>query len=701
MRNNIKNKITDLQIGSINCRSLSKSSNIPRSQSFSRHLTTQHLDIICLQETQEAHSDTIQQRLDMQLKAQQSIWSSHCGIVSLNPQVHITSLYVSSDDRVILCKVSHPNNVFPSFTIMNIYASATNFQRYAFYATLLQLVYFQSILTNMNTGNPLPSQHPDIVVGDFNYNFTQFPAHSITDYSPPALEFLSSSYASQVLTETSLDPDSHFVMPQLDQHTTPPVCSQWIWHGLLLHHYSEVSHKLNTDPTTPTFRREFTSTTIDYIFISPDLAPFVTKSDIQFISSTWTDHALLRFDLRFTSTTHGTGIWKANLYLVQNEYFITQLHTALDEFHSNLASFTVPPPVQISWDEIKILTINIVKKISRHKACWCTRHLILLQKKRNKLIKSYQGQAYIATQILKVERLINNLQEELVEVATLRSGLRWREKGEKSAGLMKRLITQRTIRRSIETLQHTDTNVICTQPSDLQSAARRYYEILYTPTPVDPSNVTYFTNQTPQSDRLSDSSHGPLCAPFSPEDLIDGASRSPNKNSPGMDSLPYEVLALLFQHPASLKLALQVFDKALSTGAFPATWQETCLILLPKKGDLSQLKNWRPISVINTDAKIFTRVINHRLMIQLGTKLCTNQMGFMPQRFIGEQGMIVQCMQEIATKTGSPAIALLLDQEKAYDQVHLDYLRACMAAFNIPSTLITAVTPYSHPQLVQ
>ncbi|KAK4514089.1 uncharacterized protein ATC70_006097 [Mucor velutinosus] len=388
----------------------------------------------------------------MQLKAQQSIWSSHCGIVSLNPQIHITSLYVSSDDRVILCKVSHPNNVFPSFTIMNIYAPATYHQRYAFYANLLCSDYFQALLTNMTTDNPLTSAHPDIIVGDFNYNFTQFPSHTIPDYSPSSLEFLSSAYASQDPTEASPDPDSQFVMPQLDQHPTPLVRSQWIWHGVLLHHYREVSRKLQTDPPIPTFRRESTSTTIDYMFISPDLAPLVRHSDIQFISRTWTDHALLRIDLQFTSNTHGTGIWKANPNLAQNDYFVTQLHPALNELHANLASYTEPPSVQISWDDIKRLAISLPKKISRHRACWRTRHLKQFQRKRNKLIKSYRGQKAIATQILKVERLINNLQEELVEVAALRSGLRWREQGEKSAGLMKRLTTQRTNRRSIDAL---------------------------------------------------------------------------------------------------------------------------------------------------------------------------------------------------------------------------------------------------------
>lgn len=94
------------------------------------------------------------------------------------------------------------------------------------------------------------------------------------------------------------------------------------------------------------------------------------------------------------------------------------------------------------------------------------------------------------------------------------------------------------------------------------------------------------------------------------------------------------------------------------------------MTLLPKKGNLSLLQNWRPISLINTDAKIFTRMINARLMQFMNKCISTNQMGFIPKRFIGEQEMIVQCLQKIATYSiyaRSDCIALLLDQQEAYD----------------------------------
>lgn len=63
----------------------------------------------------------------------------------------------------------------------------------------------------------------------------------------------------------------------------------------------------------------------------------------------------------------------------------------------------------------------------------------------------------------------------------------------------------------------------------------------------------------------------------------------------------------------------------------------------------------------------------------------------MPNRFIGEQGMIVQCLQDVASKSRSDSIALLLDQQKSYDRIHFDYLQPCMRAFNIPDSIINSI----------
>ncbi|KAG1487412.1 hypothetical protein G6F53_012717 [Rhizopus delemar] len=126
-----------------------------------------------------------------------------------------------------------------------------------------------------------------------------------------------------------------------------------------------------------------------------------------------------------------------------------------------------------------------------------------------------------------------------------------------------------------------------------------------------------------------------------------------------------------------MRFFLRVLNTALREGKYPPTWQRSVIILLPKKGDRSQLKNWRPISLICADAKIFTRLLTTRLTRYLSDLIDPHQTGF---------------MADIARRYKLPGVSLLLDQEKAYDRVHPDYLHACLTRFGLPPQLSTCIT---------
>ncbi|KAG1531663.1 hypothetical protein G6F51_013432 [Rhizopus arrhizus] len=64
------------------------------------------------------------------------------------------------------------------------------------------------------------------------------------------------------------------------------------------------------------------------------------------------------------------------------------------------------------------------------------------------------------------------------------------------------------------------------------------------------------------------------------------------------------------------------------------------------------------------------------------------QTGFMPNRFIAENGLALNIVMEHARRCNRNDIALLLDQEKAYDRVHPSYLRAVMLKFGFPLVLM-------------
>ena len=65
--------------------------------------------------------------------------------------------------------------------------------------------------------------------------------------------------------------------------------------------------------------------------------------------------------------------------------------------------------------------------------------------------------------------------------------------------------------------------------------------------------------------------------------------------------------------------------------------KQEVITLREKKGkDQSLLENWRPISLVNVDAKIISKVLATRIKNVLPSIIHHNQCGLVKDRFIGE-----------------------------------------------------------------
>ena len=226
----------------------------------------------------------------------------------------------------------------------------------------------------------------------------------------------------------------------------------------------------------------------------------------------------------------------------------------------------------------------------------------------------------------------------------------------------------------------------------MQDAATQFYQSLYTTDDVTEESIDRLLNTLPSNSQLDSSAAESLSEEFDIEELREAAKRSPKQSSPGVDRLSYSFWYLLFQHPLYSDLITTIYTQACKDAIYPPSWQETCLVLLPKKGDLSSLRNWRPLSLINCDAKIFTRILNKCLIQVLPPLIMLYQTGFLPNRFIADNRLLVRLIMEQAKQhSNSKAIRLMLDFEKAYDRIHPMYLSRVLEKFSLPASTIKSI----------
>ena len=85
-----------------------------------------------------------------------------------------------------------------------------------------------------------------------------------------------------------------------------------------------------------------------------------------------------------------------------------------------------------------------------------------------------------------------------------------------------------------------------------------------------------------------------------------------NEKSPGIDRIPIEFYKA-FDDVLENDL-LQLYNNILLVEKNTTkTMQQAIITLIPKKGNLKNLKTWRPVSLLCIDYKILTTILSNRL----------------------------------------------------------------------------------------
>ena len=129
-------------------------------------------------------------------------------------------------------------------------------------------------------------------------------------------------------------------------------------------------------------------------------------------------------------------------------------------------------------------------------------------------------------------------------------------------------------------------------------------------------------------------------------------------------------------------IVLQSYLDAFETGELSDSQKQGVITLVPKQGkNLTDLKSWRPISVLNTDYKILAKVLATRLKMALPEIINSDQIGYMQGRFCGENVRLISDIIDYCSFNKKPGLILLADFEKAFNTVNLSFMKFCLKKY--------------------
>ena len=157
---------------------------------------------------------------------------------------------------------------------------------------------------------------------------------------------------------------------------------------------------------------------------------------------------------------------------------------------------------------------------------------------------------------------------------------------------------------------------------------------------------------------------------------------SSNGKAPGIDGIPNDFYKIF--HNLLLRPLYETLQDEIGVGDLGSTKTKSVIVQLYKKKERDLFKNYRPISLLCSDYKLYTSVLAKRLSSVVHHVIPACQTGFTPGRFICENTMFTSMLIEYLTKLGKPGVLLMWDAEKAYDRISWVYLKKMMGAFGVP-----------------
>ena len=145
-----------------------------------------------------------------------------------------------------------------------------------------------------------------------------------------------------------------------------------------------------------------------------------------------------------------------------------------------------------------------------------------------------------------------------------------------------------------------------------------------------------------------------------------------NQKAPGIDDIPDE---LLKQADDSVAIVLQkLCNSVWKSKIWPEDWKKSVFLTLPKKGDASECKNHRTITLIPRASTILLHIINERLRPLKERELPSEQAGFMKGRGTRYQIANIRHIMEKCFEFQQKIFLYFIDYSEAFDCVRYSAL---------------------------
>lgn len=422
---------------------------------------------------------------------------------------------------------------------------------------------------------------------------------------------------------------------------------------------------------------------LDFWLISDICQDEVEETNIK--TAIRTDHSAITISFNsLDEQARGPSYWKFNSSLVDDDYYVSMINEKIPEW---LEEFNEVLDKRVLWDLIKYRVRQFTIKYAKEKARKRRQELLQVEaslKQAEEMLAtdpSETNHEKLADLKMKYDSLFNYL----AKGAIIRSRATWYEQGEKSNKYFLGLESHRGTKSCIRRLFSSD-GLLTVNPSKIMKEIEKFYSDLYASND-ESVNRNHPFLQRAEIPKLSDEMRDVCEGRLSPKECFDCLQSFQNNKSPGNDGLTAEFYKTFWNSIGNL--VVDSLNYSYECGELSNTQKQAIITLIEKKGkDKRNIGNWRPISLINVDAKIGSKAIALRLQKVLAEIIHFNQNAYVKGRTILDAVRTIDDILEYTERKKINGLLVAIDFQKAFDSVNRNFMIEVLSAFNFGPSLI-------------
>lgn len=409
-------------------------------------------------------------------------------------------------------------------------------------------------------------------------------------------------------------------------------------------------------------------------------------------SITWSDHApvSMQYDLSDYFKSQRKP-WRLNESLLQDPAIVADVSKEISHyFHTNTIEES---DFGLTWEAHKAVIRGVLIKHGSRVKKQKSAQLASLFDKLHKLESAHKTTPSrpLGSELDTIRMQITDLLQFKAKAALQISRKKIYESGNKCGRLLAQSLKTQNTASYIPHI-NSSTGRRAALPQQITQEFRSYYENLYNLNMTQPSPekiAEYLANSKLPS--LSTETRDILDEPITLTDIQLAIKNTKQGKAPGPDGLTLQYYKTLL--PSLGQYLTKLFnDLGKGKPLHKDTLQAQITVIHKEDKDPTQCGSYRPISLLNTDLKLFTKILATRLQQHITSLIHLDQVGFVPTREARDNTTKVLNLLYHATKTATPTVLLSTDAEKAFDRVNWSFMLSTLKHIGLGDSMVNWIS---------